>query len=67
MSNESKFTAKGMGQGFIDNLNVLLEKWTPRNKYDLIKIKDDTLPSNYQTTPITLNNEFYNKVKQIKK
>ena len=67
MSDESKFTAKGMGQGFIDNLNVLLEKWTPRNKYNLIKIKDDTLPSNYQTTPITLNNEFYNKVKQIKK
>ena len=31
-----------------------------------MKIKDNNLPSNYQTTPISLNEEFYNKVKKYK-
>ena len=65
MSDESKMTASNMGQGFIDNLNTLFEKWKPRKKYNLLKVNDNLLPSNYNKTPISLSPEFIKEIQSI--
>jgi len=58
MSDESRFTAKGMGQGFIDNLDILFDKWKPQPRFSLVKVDESTIPNNYNPDPISLSEEF---------
>ena len=65
MSKESRFTAEGMGQGFIENLDILFEKWKPRKRFSLTKVDDSTILINYNPTPISLRPEFIKEIKSI--
>ena len=65
MSKESRFTAEGMGQGFIENLDILFEKWKPRKRFSLTKVDDSTILNNYNPTPISLRPEFIKEIKSI--
>ncbi|MBC8305633.1 MAG: hypothetical protein H8E55_58940 [Pelagibacterales bacterium] len=58
LSEESRFTAKGMGQNFIDNLETLFENWEPQPRFNLVKVDKNTIPNNYNTDPISLSKEF---------
>jgi glycosyltransferase involved in cell wall biosynthesis len=65
LSDESKFTAKSMGQGFIDNIDNLLKKWKPQPRFNLIKVDDSTMPNNYNPNPISLRPEFIKEIQSI--
>jgi glycosyltransferase involved in cell wall biosynthesis len=65
LSDESKFTAKHMGQGFIDNINNLLKKWKPQPRFNLIKVDDSTILENYNPNPISLRPEFIKEIQSI--
>ena len=65
MSEESGFTAERMGQGFIENLNILFKKWKPRKRFDLIKVNKDTFMSTYNEHPISLTPEFLKEIQSI--
>ena len=65
MSDESKCTSKNMGQGFIDNLNVLFEKWTPPPRFNITKVDDTTKLNNYNPNPISLTPEFIKEIQSI--
>jgi glycosyltransferase involved in cell wall biosynthesis len=65
LSDESKFTAKGMGQGFIDNLDKLLKEWKPQPRFRVIKIDESTKLSNYNPNPISLTPEFLKEIQSI--
>ena len=65
MSNESKCTAKAMGQNFIDNLNVLFEKWKPQPRFSVTKVDDSTKLNNYNPNPISLTPEFLKEIQSI--
>jgi glycosyltransferase involved in cell wall biosynthesis len=65
MSDESNFTAKRMGQGFIDNIDTLLEKWKPQPRFRLIKVDDNTILDNYNPNPISLRPEFIKEIQSI--
>ena len=64
-SDEAKMTAKAMGQGFSDNLDILFKNWKPRKRFNLIKVKDDSIPSNYNPNPISLTPEFIKEIQSI--
>ena len=64
-SQEARFTAEGMGERFIENLDLLFEKWKPRKRFDLIKIEEDSLPSTYQPHPLSLTPEFLKEIQSI--
>lgn len=40
LGNEAGFTAEKMGQRIIDNLDKLFDTWTPRKRYEVIKVGD---------------------------
>ena len=65
MSNEAGFTAKQMGQRFIDNINVLFKEWSPQPRFHVIKIDDSTIPDNYNNSPISLTPEFIKEIQSI--
>jgi len=65
LSNESNFTAKAMGQGFIDNLDTLFDKWKPQSRFTVIKVDDSTKPNNYNPAPISLRPEFIKEIQSI--
>ena len=65
LSDESGFTAKSMGQGFIDNIDKLLKEWKPQPRYRSIKVDDSTLPNNYDSKPITLSPTFIKEIQSI--
>jgi glycosyltransferase involved in cell wall biosynthesis len=58
MSKESKFTANGMGENFIENLDTLFKNWKPQPRYHLVKVDEDTIPNNYNPNSISLSEEF---------
>lgn len=63
MSEESRMTAKGMGQNFIDNINILFENWKPLKKFSIEKVSDGYTtynPNSVQYTP-----EFKEKLKEV--
>ena len=63
LSNESKMTAKKMGQSFIENINILFEKWEPVERFNIEKVSENHTsynPNSVQYTP-----EFKQKVKEI--
>jgi glycosyltransferase involved in cell wall biosynthesis len=64
-SEESKMTAANMGQGFIDNINTLFEKWEPKHPHSLVKVDDSTFPNNYNESPISLTPEFIKEIQSI--
>ena len=65
LSNESGFTSKAMGQGFIDNINILFENWVPRKRFTITKIDDSTKLDNYNPQPISLTPEFLKEIQSI--
>jgi glycosyltransferase involved in cell wall biosynthesis len=65
MSDESGFTAKSMGQGFIDNIDKLLKEWKPQPRFRVIKVDDSTKPNNYNSSPISLRPEFIKEIQSI--
>ena len=65
MSKESGFTAKAMGQGFINNIDKLLEEWKPQPRFTVVKVDDSTKPNNYNPQPISLTPEFIKEIQSI--
>ena len=65
MSKESGFTSKGMGQGFIKNIDKLLEEWKPQPRFSVIKVDDSTKLDNYNPAPISLTPEFLKEIQSI--
>ena len=65
LSDESGFTAKSMGQGFIDNLNVLFKKWKPQPRFSITKVDNNTKLNNYNPQPISLRPEFIKEIQSI--
>ena len=65
LSDESGFTAKRMGQGFIDNIDKLFEEWEPQPRFRVVKVDDSTLPNNYIKDPISLTPEFIKEIQSI--
>ena len=65
ISDESGFTSANMGNSFIENLNILFEKWKPQPKYHLIKIDDNSILDNYNPTPISTLKEFKKEISLI--
>ena len=65
LSNESGFTAKRMGQGFIDNINNLLKEWKPQPRFRVIKVDDSTRLNNYKPAPISLTPEFIKEIQSM--
>ena len=63
LSEETRMTARGMGQNFIDNINILFNKWEPVEKYNVEKVEDKLSlynPNSVQYTP-----EFKQKLKEV--
>ena len=65
LSKESGFTAARMSQGFIDNINNLLEEWKPQPRFTVTKVDDSTKLDNYNTNPISLTPEFLEEIQSI--
>ena len=65
MSEEAGFTAKRMGERFIEHLDILFENWEPRKRFELIKINEENTPSNEQPLPISLTPEFIKEIQSI--
>ena len=65
LSDESGFTAKRMGQGFIDNISELLKEWKPQPRFIVTKVDDSTKSSNYNPSPISLTPEFLKEIQSI--
>ena len=64
-SDEAKMTAKAMGQGFSDNLDILFKNWKPQSRFSLTKIDNSTLLNNYNPNPISLTPEFIKEIQSI--
>ena len=65
MSEESGFTAKAMGQGFINNIDKLLKEWKPQSRFTITKVDDSTKHNNYNSSPISLTPEFLKEIQSI--
>ena len=65
LSDESGFTAKVMGQRFIDNINNLLKEWKPQPRFTITKVDDSTKLDNYNPLPISLTPEFLEEIQSI--
>ena len=62
-SDEAKMTASGMGQNFIDNINILFENWKPVKKFTIEKVSDE--PTTYNPNSVQYTPEFKQKVKEV--
>ena len=56
-------TAKGMGQNFIDYINILFENWEPLNKFTIEKVIDGQ--TTYNPNPVLYTPEFKEKLKKV--
>ena len=65
LSDESGFTAKAMGQGFINNINNLFKEWKPQPRFTVTKVDDSTKLNNYNPSPISLTPEFIKEIQSI--
>ena len=63
LSEETRMTARGMGQNFIDNINILFNKWEPVEKYNVEKVEDKL--SLYNPTSVQYTPEFKQKLKEV--
>jgi len=65
LSDESNFTARGMGQGFINNINKLFKEWKPQPRFTVTKVDDNTKLNNYNPVPLSLTPEFLKEIQSI--
>tara|TARA_R110000737_G_scaffold28318_3_gene46883 strand:- start:2055 stop:2417 length:363 start_codon:yes stop_codon:yes gene_type:complete len=65
MSDEAGFTAKIMGERFIENLDILSDKWKPQPRFTFTKVDDKTKPNNHIPQPISLTPEFFKEIQSI--
>ena len=65
MSEESGFTAKRMGERFIENFDTLIKKWKPQPRFTITKVDDSTKLDNYNPNPISLTPEFLKEIQSI--
>jgi hypothetical protein len=65
MSDEARFTAEGMGKNFIENIDILFEKWKPQPRFKVIKVDNSTKPNNHNPNPISLTPEFIKEIQSI--
>ena len=65
MSKEARFTAEGMGERFIENLDILFKNWKPRKRFELIKADEKSFESTYNPHPISLTPEFIKEIQSI--
>ncbi len=65
MSDESMCTGTNMGINFINNLDVLFDKWEPQPRYHLIKVDDSTILDNHNPNPISTTDEFKKEITAI--
>jgi len=65
LSDESGFTSAKMGQRFIDNIDNLFKKWTPKPRFNITKIDDSTKLDNSIPQPISLTPEFIKEINSI--
>ena len=65
MSEEAGFTAKVMGQRFINNIDQLFKKWKPQPKFNVMKIDNSTIHNNFNPNPISLTPEFIKEIQSI--
>ena len=62
-SDEAKMTASGMGQNFINGIDILFENWTPIEKYTIEKVGDGH--TTYNSHPVQYTPEFKQKLKEV--
>ncbi len=62
-SDEARMTASGMGENFIDQLNVLFDKWEPIEKYVIEKVEDKK--TSYNPNAVQYTADFKQKVKEV--
>ena len=65
LSNESGFTAKRMGERFIENIDKLFTKWKPQPRFTVTKVDNNTKSNNYNPSPISLTPEFIKEIQSI--
>jgi hypothetical protein len=65
LSNESGFTAKVMGQRFIENIDNLFNEWKPQSRFTITKVDDSTKLDNRNYHPISLTPEFLEEIQSI--
>ena len=65
LSKEAGFTAKVMGERFIESIDTCLDNWTPSKRFTLTKVDDSTIPNNYNKSPISLRPEFIKEIQSI--
>ena len=64
-SQEAGFTAKIMGQRFIENLDIVFKNWKPQTRFSLTKVDNSTILNNYNSNPISLTPEFLKEIQSI--
>lgn len=62
-SEESRMTAAGMGQNFIDNIGILFNNWEPVSKFDIEKVDDGY--TTYNPNAVQYTPEFKQKLKEV--
>tara|TARA_R110001592_G_scaffold65074_2_gene199886 strand:- start:1926 stop:3395 length:1470 start_codon:yes stop_codon:yes gene_type:complete len=65
MSEESNMTVKGMGDGFIKNIDILLENWEPIERFSIEKVEEKI--TSYNEHPVQYTPEFKEKLKEVLK
>ena len=65
ISDESRFTAEGMGHNIIENLDTLFDKWESQPRFTVTKVDDSTKLDNYNPQPISLTPEFIKEIQSI--
>jgi hypothetical protein len=63
LSDEAMMSAENMGKNLIKNVDILFEKWKPREQFSIENITK--LPNNYQNHPMPYSPEFKNKLKEL--
>ena len=65
LSEEARMTASGMGQNFIDHINILFEKWKPVEKFSIEKVDEGY--TTYNLNSVQYTPEFKEKLKEVLK
>ena len=65
ISDESRFTAEGMGKNIIENIDKLLKEWKPQPRFSVTKVDNSTKLDNYNPQPISLTPEFLKEIQSI--
>lgn len=63
LSDESRMTATGMGENFIENIDYLFDNWKPCSKYSITKVNE--APKSYNPNPVQYTEQFNQKLKEV--